>query len=161
MIKKIAANPFYELQVDVELNLIYLNLCGFWGARANVPEYLTDCQKAASCAQPGFRVLVDLTKIKTVSSDAAVLHTEAQKIFMQAGISLAAEVYLPQSTIARHQLSCIKQSTGVNKMVKVFTDLIEAKTWLIQADDPATQTGVWSSLKVRIKDFFCLSKLPS
>lgn len=146
MIKKIAANPFYELQVDVEQNLIYLNLCGFWGGRSNVPEYLNDCKKAIFCTQPGFRILVDLTQIKTVSNEATLLHTEAQKIFMQAGFSQAVEVYRPQDSVVRHQLTCIKQSTGADEQVQVFTNRVAAMNWLLQSPVETKKTGILDSL---------------
>lgn len=144
---KIAANSFYQLHVDVEPNLIYIDLYGFWGGRSNVPEYLDDCKKAASCVQPGFTILVDMTQIKTVSNEAALLHAEVQRIFIQAGLSQAAEVYRPQDPIVCHQLTCIKQSTGVYNQVKVFTDRITAENWLLQSPKEIKKSGILYSLK--------------
>lgn len=151
MLNQIAANPFYEIQVDVEQNLIYLSIYGFWGARANVPEYMNDCQKAASCVQPGFRILVDLTRLKTVSSEASILHTEAQKLFMQAGMSQAAEVYRPQDPVVRHQVNCIKQTTGIIKQVKTFTNRTTAQTWLMQTTAETQKVGIFNSLQTWFK----------
>lgn len=151
MLRQIAANPFYEICVDIEQNLIYLNLYGFWGGRANVPGYLDDCKKAASCMQPGFRILVDLTRIKTVSSEATILHTEVQKFFMQAGMSQAAEVYRPQDPVVRHQLNCIKQTTGIVKQVKAFTDRTTAQTWLMQTAPQTQKVGILNSLQTWFK----------
>jgi hypothetical protein len=147
MLKTIASNPFYEISVDTEQNLMYINLCGFWGGRANVPEYLNDCKTAASCMQPKFRILVDMTQIKTVSSEASLLHAEVQKIFMQAGMSQAAEVYRPQDPVVRHQLTCIKQSTGVDKLAKVFTDRTAAHTWLSHAATETKKPNLLDSLQ--------------
>ncbi|MEZ5673470.1 MAG: hypothetical protein R3E08_14290 [Thiotrichaceae bacterium] len=143
MLKQIATNNFYEILVDSEQNLLFLELRGFWGSRTNVPEYLNDCKKAATYLQPGFNALVDLTKTKTISEDAVALHQEVQKFFGGYGLNKAAEIHR-DDPIVQYQFSHLARSTGVNKQIQKFTDRNAAMAWLIQSD---TKTGFFDSLR--------------
>jgi|JFJP01.1.fsa_nt_gi hypothetical protein len=132
MLQKIASNKFYTINIDLEQNLLYLELSGFWGSHGNVPEYLNDCGRAATQLRPGFCALVDITKTTAISEEAMTLHQKVQKIFMNAGLSKVAELYRPDDSIMQYQVSCTTRASGVARSVHVFTDRAAALTWLLQ-----------------------------
>lgn len=145
MLKKIAANNFYKITVDTEQNLLFLELRGYWGSRANVSEYLHDCENATLYLRPGFKGLVDLTQTTAISEDAITLHQEAQKFFKAAGLGKAAEIHRRDDPIVQYQSSGMARTTGLAKQIQRFTDRTAAMTWLLQPDD--NKAGFFDSFK--------------
>jgi hypothetical protein len=145
MLKKIATNSFYKITVDTEQNLLLMEMCGYWGSRANVPEFLNDCKNAAIYLQPRFNILVDLTQTTAISEDAIALHQEAQRFFKAAGLGKVAEIHRQDDPIVQYQTSGMTRTTGLAKQVQRFTERTVAMTWLLQPED--NKAGFFDSFK--------------
>jgi hypothetical protein len=130
MKKIIADNQAYSLSVSTSKNRAYLKLIGFWRNTDAVPEYLNDWKKALEDLKPGFSILTDASEMKTHPQDVKMLHAEAQKLTLAAGLAKVAEII--QNDITEFQLDSLAQSTNFPK--RSFKTAEEAETWLDSLD---------------------------
>lgn len=126
MKKVIADNKAYNLAVSVSKNRAYLKLIGFWRNTEAVPEYLNDWKKALNDLKPGFSILTDASEMNTHPQDVKMLHAEAQKLVIGAGLSKVAEII--KNDITEYQLDSLAQTTNFPK--RSFKTIVEAETWL-------------------------------
>jgi len=126
MKKIIADNKEYSLSVSTSKNRAYLRLIGFWRNAGVVPEYLNDWKKALSDLKPGFSILTDASEMKTHPQDVKMLHAEAQKLVLAAGLAKVAEII--KNDVTEYQLDSLAQSTNFPK--RSFKTAEEAETWL-------------------------------
>jgi hypothetical protein len=121
-------NNKYEITTDRMKNRIYIALLGFWASRAEVPNYLSDIEKAAKELRKGFTVVVDITNVKPWVIEINALQEEAQKFLMKAGISNAVEVVADADRLKKMTVNQISSKTGIEK--KMFPSIEEADRWL-------------------------------
>lgn len=126
MKKIIADNKAYSLAVSASKNRAYLKLIGFWRNAGAVPEYLNDWKKALEDLKPGFSILTDASEMNTHPQDVKMLHAEAQKMVMVAGLAKVAEII--KNDITEYQLDSLAQSTNFPK--RNFKTAEEAEAWL-------------------------------
>ena len=124
---KIAQTDKYSMEVNKPKNRIYFKLQGFWKSVADVPNYLSDWQRATQEVTPGFTILADVREMKTPLPEVAELHRDAQAMVVAAGLLKTAEL-IPPGVIEQTALKRYAKESG---MVKgSFEDRTEAEAWL-------------------------------
>ena len=124
---EITNNAFMKLAVDQTKNRIYYSMMGFWQKAADVPTSAEGWEKTLKLVSPGFTILVDLTQVKTISTEWAKIFEASQKKITDAGLIGTAEV-VSENVLMKAQLTRITKESGMPK--KMFANKAEAEAWL-------------------------------
>jgi hypothetical protein len=124
---KIAERDKYSIEVNKVINRIYFTIQGFWKDPADVPNYLSDWERAIEEVRPGFTILTDARKMKTPTRQVAKLHERVQAMLVKAGLRKTAEV-VPEGAVEQMSLNRYAQESGMNK--GSFENQKEAEAWL-------------------------------
>ncbi len=127
MKEEIGKNNYYVIEVDKDLNRMYLKISGYWKSDSDVLNYINDISKAKNCLKTNFTVLTDVTEMKTPPVEIGELHKQAQKILVEHGLDRTAEI-LPESAVQKMTLERYAKESGMKK--RVFTNKIDAEVWL-------------------------------
>ena len=84
-------------------------------------------------AGTSIRVLADMSRLRAASPEAAELLRQGQQAAMQAGMARIAEVV--SSEIALLQLNRVSRSSGMDRILRRFHDLDEARRWVLAEAD--------------------------
>ncbi len=123
----IAETNHYSIIVDKEKNRVYLTIKGIWVDPSDVPNFMDDIRKTTLETQNGFTVFADLTRLKIPSKKMRAIHTEAEKVFIDAGLSKTAEI-LPKNYVTNAEVEEYAKASMMQR--KGFKDKKEAKVWL-------------------------------
>jgi hypothetical protein len=123
----IAKTEFYLIQVDQVINRAYLSFFGFCSKPTEIPNFLSDIEKACRRLNTGFTLLTDALQLKIPPPEVAALHEKSQELWIKGGLSWTAEV-LPESAVVQLALNRYSKTTGMKK--RVFKTLSEAEDWL-------------------------------
>jgi hypothetical protein len=124
---KIAETDRYSIEVNKAINRIYFTIQGFWKDLSDVPNYLSDWERAIKEVTPGFTVLTDARKMKTPTPQVAKLHERAQEMLLKAGLRKTAEL-IPASVVEQMSLNRYATESGMER--KSFENPKQAEAWL-------------------------------
>ena len=125
----VANTDYYSLDVDNDLNRLYLTATGLWASKAAVADYLTDIERALGKLQPGFTILADVGQAATPPQEVGEVIMESQKMFMAAGVSKTAEIHT-KDVIMQMAAGRFGRTTGIPR--ELFETHEEAEEWLNQ-----------------------------
>jgi|WetSurMetagenome_2_1015567.scaffolds.fasta_scaffold107452_2 hypothetical protein len=124
---EIAKTDKYSIEVNKAKNRIYLKIVGFWERKEEVPNYLSDWQRAIKEVTKGFTILSDLKEMITPMPEVAELHQNTQVLLVKAGLRKTAEL-VPSKPIEQSTLKRYAKTSGMRK--ENFEDRIVAEVWL-------------------------------
>ncbi|WP_190300519.1 hypothetical protein [Rufibacter hautae] len=124
---KIAHTPFYQIKVDQEKNRIILNIKGCWNTPEEVPFYTIHLKEALALVKPGFSILTDLRKLDEYSPVVRLMHIEAQKLTVAAGIYQLAEVHDLKKPVNLLSVGMAEES---KIPLNIFDSMQDAQAWL-------------------------------
>jgi hypothetical protein len=127
MLKEIASSKYYSIIIDPDKNRMYFKPQGFWESPEAVPNYNADLTRATKGLKRGFTILTDLLDMKAIKPEMKIVHENAQKLLVEAGLSKTAEL-LPESVVMDMQLGKIAGTAGMNR--QPFKSKTEAEAWL-------------------------------
>lgn len=122
----IAQTPQYQLSVSKAKNRAYLTIIGFWRSPEVVSDYISDWEKTVAALSPGFTLLTDVREMKIHPGSVRVVHEEAQKLIVKAGVRKVAE--LQADKVTEMQLDGVSKETKMPK--QNFNDPVKAEQWL-------------------------------
>jgi hypothetical protein len=126
---KIAQNTYYELDVNPEVNRIFLKIKGAWSKTSEVPNYLTHWAQALTLVKPGFSILSDIRESNEHSMAVRALHLESQRMVIAAGISQLAEIHTLNEPASEQ---AIERAHECNLPLNIFDSLEDAEAWLAE-----------------------------
>jgi len=85
----------------------------------------------AQVKKPGFKILADLTEMKTPPNDVGALHAKIQQKIIQAGVSKIATI--TSSAVVRISVNTIGTHSGLQQLTANFDNIEKAQAWL---DEP-------------------------
>ena len=124
---KIAETGKYTIEVDKPKNRVYFKIRGFWNSPADVPNYLSDWQRAIREVTSGFTILSDVREMKTPQPEVGELHHRSQAMLVTAGLRKTAEL-VPAGSIEKSVLQRYAKESGMTK--GSFENQTEAEAWL-------------------------------
>jgi hypothetical protein len=129
ILMEIAKTREYSISVEPEINRINLTVTGFWGTPSDVPNYLSDIERAISRVTRGFTVLADFVQMMAPGLGVERIHETAQRILVSSGLSKTAEV---RARGAASSTSVDRYSKTLRLEKKLFDDRSQAEMWLAQ-----------------------------
>ncbi len=122
----------YRIDIDREHAIISFVLDG--SIRPEEMKQFFEAMKAAAATLGGreFKVMSDLRTFKPLPQESADMAREMQQLGMQLGVVRVAEVVA--SPTAALQLNRVARESGVDKIMRRFSDEKEARAWLIHGD---------------------------
>lgn len=139
----IGKNSFYTLSVDSDLNRIFFKIKGSWATAEEVPAYVSDWEKALRYVRPGFTILTDTMHMLRHSAAIEQLHHQVQRLAMDAGLYLAAEIHTNDEAIL-DQIMHIAMLSGFP--LNLFDTLEDAERWLAEVvQEPKNRETLVSS----------------
>lgn len=122
----------YRIDIDREHAIISFVLDG--SIRPEEMKEFFERMKAAAATLPGreLKVKSDLRTFKPLSEASADTAREMQQLGMQLGVIRVAE--LVASPTAALQLNRVARESGLDKILRRFSDEAEARAWLIHGD---------------------------
>jgi hypothetical protein len=124
----IAKNNYYVLEVDQEINRLFITLDGFWENTGVIPDIFADIDRALDKVKPGFTNLVDLSQFKTPPKDVREIFAQVQQRIISRGISKNAEVV--SSAFVEVNLEEVASKSDMSKVLRQFKSISEALSWL-------------------------------
>ena len=121
----LVSNDKYEIEVDVSKNRIYFKIIGFWKNVNEVPNFISDVEKAVNMVTPGFSIISDLRVAKPPAEETRKLHVKTSEIMVNNKINKIAEIV--DSSILKMAVS---RTTVKDLKRKSFLSLEEAEKWL-------------------------------
>lgn len=124
--KQIENNDYYEINVDLSKNRMYLKVIGFWKKPDLVPNYVKHIESAGKSLERGFTLLADLREMKTPPLILNPVHQKAQEALVREGLDRTAEVF--SNIVLKTVTASIANESNMKK--QVFPSIIEAEMWL-------------------------------
>jgi hypothetical protein len=124
----VVKNDHYVLEVDPDINRLFITLQGFWENPTVTPNILTDIDAALDRVRPGFTNLVDTTQFKTPPKDVMEVFERVQQRIMARGISKNAEVV--SSAFVEVNLEEVASHSDLSQVLRQFKSMSEALAWL-------------------------------
>jgi len=123
-------NPgFYKIETDKAKKRLYMLFFGHWESPAQVPNYVSDIEKAVGeLKEGGFSTLAHITDVKPPKLALNNLHKRVQQIHKDAGVQRVAMVIGQGQILQKLTLSVVGKLSGLPQ--KVFTSYDEAVAWL-------------------------------
>ena len=94
---------------------------------SNLPNYLTDIERATGHVQPGFTMLFDLRRTLGPNLALLPLFHSGRQLLYEAGIGVLVEVH-PHTPTMRQLSRLLQEKSPVR--VRKFTDMAEAEVFL-------------------------------
>ena len=121
----IAENEKYVIKVDTSKNRIYYKIIGFWKTVEEVPDFVSDTEKAANMVSSNFSLITDLREAKPPISEVKELQGKTFNIMMKANLGKIAEIV--DSAILKMSVSRV---AGTDVQRQSFKSLEDAEKWL-------------------------------
>jgi hypothetical protein len=122
------SNNKYVIKTDKGKNRLYLSILGFWASPNDVPNYVSDLDKASKELKNGFTIVTDVSNMKPPAIEVNAIHEQAQKLLMRAGLARTAEVVPKTARIQKMAVDQYSKHSGMQK--ETFYSVDEAEEWL-------------------------------
>jgi hypothetical protein len=86
MKKRIARTDFYDIDVDEDINRVYIAFKSEWKKLSQVPNYITDIEDTVRHLKSGFTSLSDIAGMKPPSEECHQHIVKSQGMFNDAGM---------------------------------------------------------------------------
>ncbi len=123
----IIQREFYDILYCNEKNRFYFTILNFWRDLHVVPHYLEDWEYALTYCKPDFTILTDARNFKVNVKGIHELHIEAQKLLLENGLKMTAEI-LPPFEWAEYEANKINKKSNMPRFV--FKSFQEAEDFL-------------------------------
>ncbi|MBN1882856.1 MAG: hypothetical protein JW885_11830 [Deltaproteobacteria bacterium] len=130
----VCSEKYYEFSVDTERNRLYQVMRGDWKDVSAAKDYLKHNNESVDRLQPGFTMLLDMSKAVMPSDN---VMQKLMEIFLQAhmyseeaGLRKQAQVVKRDTKdVSKTARNVMKETDYDAKMIQ-FTDPVEAEKWL-------------------------------
>ena len=121
----IAENEKYEIKVEASKKRIYFKVIGYWKRVEEVPNFISDVQKAVNIVGPGFSIITDMRSASPPAEEARQLHVKTSEIMKNNNVNKIAEIV--DSSVVKLSVS---RTTSADLKRQSFSSVEEAESWL-------------------------------
>jgi len=127
---EIARTMYYDIDVDEEINRVYIDFKGDWMKVSDVPNYIMDIELALRHMRPGFTSLSDMVRMKPSSEECYRLITKSAKMLVDAGMRKQALIVDPETMDIIRNIRNTRAEVDTDEKLTRFVEHDEAHNWL-------------------------------
>jgi len=123
MKKQIARTDFYDIDVNEEINHVYILFKNEWKKVTQVPNWISDIEETVQYLKPGFTSLSDISGMRPPSEECHQNIVKTQGMFNDAGMKKQALI------VDRNTMDLIRKSRSAHKELGTDEKMIQFDSW--------------------------------